>query len=350
MAINTTSIKTVYPMDSAPPTEWQNGIPVYDRPYNAADLRTFMSLSVTDGVWPDYLDELSIEKRGTQWYLLPGAAMAGGLLIPFTDEAVLCSQSDIPTGRYAYVCVAARFDSDLRDGAAYARVSASPDPSPERTESVHELVLFRIDWRGTITDYRMNNSLCGPVSPVLQPDTESFMLELKTAVSQFNLNVGDVETLPSGTTPTVEVRKPEQAGGDVYIDFGIPRGAPGQPGKDGDSAPTMYVQDDEPPRVDGNVWMVDDRSTVPHAITAVRVYEMATLYPGTATFPGAGTFPGGSGAWEDHVFSPALFPGGGGGGAEGANLVTMSDEDPTSPGTPGDIHVNLASGEAFLYE
>lgn len=350
MAVTTTSLKKAYPMDSVVTEMDDDGLPVYDRAYNASDLRSVMARILTDGVFPDDGDELSVEVRSGAWSVGTGTFVANGLMAHVEEPCRVLAQSDIKTGKYAYVVAAARFDSTLRDGAVYAVISDEPSYEPQRDESIWELVLARIDWRGTVRDLRMDGSVCGPVAPVVPVDTESFMLELKTAVSQFNLNVGDVETLPSGTTPTVEVRKPEQAGGDVYIDFGIPRGAPGQPGKDGDSAPTMYVQDDEPPRVDGNVWMVDDRSTVPHAITAVRVYEMATLYPGTATFPGAGTFPGGSGAWEDHVFSPALFPGGGGGGAEGANLVTMSDEDPTSPGTPGDIHVNLASGEAFLYE
>ena len=118
---------------------------------------------------------------------------------------------------------------------------------------------------------------------MLPVDTDSFMAELKTAVSQFNLNVGEVEALPSGTKPTVAVRKPAVAGGEVYIDIGIPRGAPGAPGEDGDRAPTVYVEPEGegPRRSLGAVWLVEDRGRDPHEITAIRVFETGGLYPGT---------------------------------------------------------------------
>lgn len=352
MSLSTKSIKTAYPMDSKVEEVADDGLPVYDRAYNARDLRAVMSLALTSGVFPDEGDELLVSENAGAWSVGTGVAVCDGLIVRNDARFTVLSQDDVPTGKYAYVVVAGRFDSGLRDGAIYAVVTDGASYEPERSESVWEVVLARIDWRGGMRDLRLDPSYCGAVAPVIPVDTDSFMAELKTAVSQFNLNVGDVETLPSGTEPTVVVRKPEQAGGDVYIDFGIPRGAPGEPGRDGDSAPTMYVQDGEPPRVAGNVWMVDDDSTSPHAITAVRVYEMSELYPGAAAFPGEGTFPGGSGTWEDHVFSLSLFPGSGGsgGGNPGANLVTLSDGAPTEPGAPGDVHVNIETGEAYVYE
>ena len=50
MAIATNQITTVYPMDSVVTEVDSDGLPLYDRAYNASDLRTFMSLFVTDGV------------------------------------------------------------------------------------------------------------------------------------------------------------------------------------------------------------------------------------------------------------------------------------------------------------
>ena len=305
MPVQTTSITSVYPMDSAKPP-FVNGRPVYDREYNASDLRTFMSLAVTDGVWTDYLDELAPVLDGGSWYVGAGAAMARGLLIPVAERARVCDQADIPTGSYAYLCVAARFDSALRDGAVYARLSDSATEQPVRTESVHELILARVDWRGTMTDYRLDNSMCGPVTAVAQPDTDSFMASLRTAVDQFNLNVGTVESLPSGSTPTVVVRKPVTAGGEVYVDFGIPRGGRGEDGRDGESAPTCYVAPDgeEPPRTYGNVWFVDDRLT--HTITDLRCYETDRVYPGASVYPDRYLYPGGTGQWVPHKFAPSI--------------------------------------------
>lgn len=302
MAIQTNSIKTVYPMDSGKPT-FQDGLPVYDRAYNASDLRTFMALSVTDGVWTDYLDELTPVRDGGSWYVSAGAAMAGGLLIPVGESVKVCDQSDITTGQYMYICVAARFDSTLRDGAVYARLSPSASEQPERTDSVHEIILARVDWRGTMTDLRLDNSMCGPVTAVAQPDTESFMASLFTAVDQFNLNVGTVSTLPSGSTPEVTVRKPVEAGGEVFIDFGIPRGAPGEPGQ---SAPGVYVQEERPTEPEeGAVFFKKDPEL--RQIDQLQVYEVTGTYPGEF-YPGE-AYPGGTAKWTDYKFNPALVAG-----------------------------------------
>lgn len=303
MAVKTVPITTVYPMDSNITETDEDGLPVYDRAYNASDLRKFMSLSVSDGVWTDYLDELEPVEDGGEWSVSAGAAMAGGLLIPVDEAEAVVSQSDIPSGQYAYLCVAARFDSQLRDGAVYARLSSGSAEQPIRTESVHELILARIDWRGEMTDYRLNNAMCGPVTAICQPDTDSFMAQLRTAVDQFNLNVGTVSSLPSGSTPTVTVRKPTMAGGDVYIDFGIPRGAPGEPGQ---SAPGLYIQQDRPADpAEGVIWMGTDPST--RQIEHIEAYEVTGTYPGEA-YPGE-RYPGGTAAWAAYTINPALIAG-----------------------------------------
>ena len=342
MAVTTTSLKKAYPMDSVVTEMDDDGLPVYDRAYNASDLRSVMARILTDGVFPDDGDELSVEVRSGAWSVGTGTFVANGLMAHVEEPCRVLPQSDIKTGKYAYVVAAARFDSTLRDGAVYAVISDEPSYEPRRDESIWELVLARIDWRGTVRDLRMDGSVCGPVAPVVPVDTESFMLELKTAVSQFNLNVGEVEGLASGMTPTVTVRKPEQAGGDVYIDFGIPCGAPGLPGKDGDTAPTVYVQEDEPPRKAGNVWFVDDASSVPHVITSLLVYESGGLYPGAGVFPDADVYPGGSGGWVSHVLSPALSPGSGGGGGSGAS-ITVGEGEPTDH-TPSGLYIDSETG------
>lgn len=301
-----TSIQTVYPMDSLM-TEGEDGLPAYDRPYNASDLREVMGTFLTDGVFAATGSGLSVTRADRTWSVGTGAAMASGLYMPVASATEVIDQDEIGTGEYAYVIVAARFDTDYRDGAVYAVVSESPTYSPVRSNSTWELVLARIDWRGGISDYRMDNRMCGAVAPFEEIDTDQFMLELKTAVSQFNLNVGEVYALPSGSAPTVTVRKPQEAGGDVYVDFGIPRGAPGRDGTDGDRAPTMYVspESEEPPRIYGNVWLVDDKGT--HTITGIRCYETEKVYPSKTLFPGKSLFPGGTGQWVPHGIDPSLI-------------------------------------------
>lgn len=300
MAIATNQITTVYPMDSIVTEVDSDGLPLYDRAYNASDLRTFMSLFVTDGVWTDYLDELTPVRQGGSWYVGAGAAMADGLLIPVEEQQRVVDQADITTGTYAYICVAAQFDSAKRCGETYARLSSSSAEQPIRTESTHELILARVDWRGTMTDLRMDNTMCGPVTAILQPDTESFMQSLYTAVDQFNLNVGTVTSLPSGSTPTVTVRKPVEAGGEVYVDFGIPRGAKGEPGQ---SAPGVYLQEERPENPsEGTLWLGSDPDT--RQIEHIEVYEVTGTFPGE-TYPGE-KYPGGSAAWAAYTIDPAL--------------------------------------------
>lgn len=300
MAIAVNQITTVYPMDSVITGVDSDGLPLYDRAYNAGDIRTFMSLFVTDGVWTSYQDELTPVRQGGSWYVGAGAAMANGLLIPVEEQQRVIDQSDITTGQYAYICVAAQFDSTKRCGETYARLSSSSAEQPVRTESTHELILARIDWRGTMTDLRMDNAMCGPVTAILQPDTVSFMQSLYTAVDQFNLNVGTVTSLPSGSTPTVTVRKPVEAGGDVYVDFGIPRGAPGEPGQ---SAPGVYIQEERPESPsEGTLWLGTDPDT--RQIEHIEAYEVTGTYPGE-TYPGE-KYPGGSAAWAAYTIDPAL--------------------------------------------
>lgn len=305
MASSVESIKTAYPMDSVVTSVGDDGLPVYDRAYNASDLRRFMGLAVTDGVWPNYLDELAVTQSGGAWSVGSGAAMAAGLLIPVDEPVRVLLQSDIPAGSYAFLVVAGRFDSAYRDGAVYARVQESPEYEPVRTESTWELVLARIDSRGEMRDFRLDNAMCGPVSPVMQPDTESFMLSLETALSQFDLQVGTVTALPSGSTPTVEVVKPDVAGEPVTINYGIPRG---EKGEDGDKVPSIFVRPEgDPPTAGvGAVWLVDDDSEVPHEIVGIRVYESEGLWPSSDLYPGADLYPGGASQWVDHVISPSL--------------------------------------------
>lgn len=305
MLFTAKSIKTAYPMDSVVTELADDGLPMYDRAYNASDLRSVMRLILTDGVFPNEGDELLVSQSSSIWKVGTGVAVAGGLIIRNEEPVSVVDQAELGAGQYAFIVVAGRFDSIFRDGAIYSVTTNTPSYTPERTESRWELVLARVDWHGTMTDLRLDMAMCGVVAPVIPVDTDSFMAELKTAVSQFNLNVGTVTSLPSGTTPTVTVRKPEVAGGDVYIDFGIPRG---ERGEDGDKVPAIFVRpDSNPPSADaGAVWLVDDDSEVPHEIVGIRVYESEGLCPSADLYPGDDVYPGGVNQWVDHVISPLL--------------------------------------------
>jgi hypothetical protein len=297
-----TSITKVYPMDSVV-SAGSDGLPVYDRAYNASDLRQVMASYLGDGIMADEGDECAVTSTDGTWSVGTGAAMADGLLVHVDEACEVLAQSELTTGQYAYVILAARFDTAYRDAATYSVVSTSASYTPVRDASTWELVLARIDWRGTCTDYRMDDSMCGVCAPFATLDTDSLMLELRTAVSQFDLNVGTVTSQEPGTTPTVTVRKPVEAGGTVYIDFGIPRGATGEPGQ---SAPGVYVQEDQPTNPsEGTVWLGTDPDT--RQIEKIQAYEVTGTYPGEF-YPGE-RYPGGTAAWASYTIDPALITG-----------------------------------------
>lgn len=309
MSILVHSILNAYPMDSMVSEIDADGLPVYDRPYNADDLRDVISRMVTDGIYPDYLDEMAPSLKGGAWYIGCGGAIADGLYIPSAEELKVIDQTDIATGQYAYLCVAGRYDINARDGAIYARISENPSEQPVRTDSIYELILARVDWRGSLTDLRASSSMCGIVSAVNKIDADSFMTELKLAVQRFDLEVGNISTLPPGTTPEVTIRKPEMLDGITYIDFAIPRGPKGDPGKDADRPPTVYVQpaDKVPPEEPGNVWFIDSEGEGVHTISDMKVYERRGLFPDNAVYPGDNLYPGGIGRWASHKFSPSMI-------------------------------------------
>lgn len=302
-----TSITKVYPMDSVV-SAGSDGLPVYDRAYNASDLRQVMASYLGDGIMADEGDECAVTSKDGTWSVGTGAAMADGLLVHVDEACEVLSQSELTTGQYAYVILAARFDTAYRDAAAYAVVTTSSSYAPVRDASTWELVLARVDWRGTLTDYRMSDSMCGIALPFATLDTDSLMLELSTAVSQFDLTVGAVTSQEPGTTPTVTVHKPDAAGGEVSIDFGIPRGATGAKGADGDDI-AVYINPagEEPPKTYGNVWLVDDKGSTPHQITDIRCYETDKVYPGSTLYPGSAVCPGGIGQWVSHRLASGLI-------------------------------------------
>lgn len=310
MAITHNEITYAFPLDSRYKRESggevvldKDGFPIPDRAYNATDLRLTISRMVSDGVEVDYLDELTPHQTGGRWYVSTGGYFANGLYVPVTEEVGVIDQSDVPSGSYAFIIAAGLFDESKRCGDVFAVVSDQPSYSPLRNESRWELVLARVDWRGTMTDYRMDNSMCGPATAIHQPDTDSFMAALKTAVDQFNLNVGTVTTLPSGSTPEVTVRKPVAAGGEVYVDFGIPRGAPGEPGQ---SAPGVYVQEERPESPgEGAVWMGTNPDT--RQIEQIEVHELTGTYP-DEVYPDE-AYPDGTIRWQAYTIDPALVTG-----------------------------------------
>lgn len=239
MALREKSIKKAYPLDSsASPVSFdENGAPVYDREYNASDIRKTYARYFSDGVFTAVGEKLLVKRAGGTWYVHSGSAMCAGLRIDLDERTPVVDQADITPGKYAYVCVEARFDSALNDGHVYARLSSSPTERPVRTASNHEVILARINWDGAITDLRLDKGYCGPVRFLFDVDTDNFVDALETKLGQFDLSVGLVEALSPDERPYVTVTKPTDPGDPTVVGFGLPQGPTGPKGATGATGP-----------------------------------------------------------------------------------------------------------------
>lgn len=311
MAINTKSILTVYPMDSMVESIDDDGLPIYDRGYNADDLRTVQQIYLTDGIIPSWGNEFAVVRDNGNWCVQTGAAMINGLLVPHgaqneaNSQFSVIAQSDIAQGSYAYVIVAGRFDSDKRDGAIYAIVSNQSNYTPVRNDSLYELVLARIDWLGTMVDWRLNEKVCGVCAPFAEIDTGAFVQQISDTIKKFDIQIGTVKKLDSRDEPYVKAHKSSD-NTLIILDIGIPQG---KDGKDGAETPTTHIRPeaDPPSPTYGAVWFVDDKSdktdnsgNTVHTITDIRCYEHETLFPSLATYPSTSTYPSGEGGWVSH--------------------------------------------------
>lgn len=234
MATTPTYVTDAYPLDSSVTEIDSDGLPVYDRAYNAAGLREVMSVFLKDGVIADFLNELEVTADGTAVSVDTGCAIANGLHFTLRGKCKVLDQADITSGQYAWVMAAARFDSAYRDVEITAKLSSSSSYTPVRTQSRWELVLARVDWRGQVRDLRLDPAYCGAAAPFEPVDTATFFRDLEAALSNFDLKIGDVSTLPPGSPAAAAARKEEDG---TYLDLDIPQGATGATGPTGPAGP-----------------------------------------------------------------------------------------------------------------
>ena len=241
MAVTPKSITDAYPLDSVIERLDDDGLPVYDRAYNAETLRSVMRVLLRDGVVGDYLNELAVTADGSGVYVDTGCLIADGLQAILKERVKVIDRADITAQKYCFVIAAARFDSAYRDVEVTAMVATSQEYEPVRTASRHEIVLARVDWRGTVRDLRPDPKYCG-FAPFAPLDTSTFTATLDEALRNFDVKSGKTTTTAPGTQAAVTVRKVEGEG--TYIDVSLPRGdrgpegPAGRDGRDGASGVT----------------------------------------------------------------------------------------------------------------
>lgn len=231
MAVTPKSITDAYPLDSVIERLDDDGLPVYDRAYNAETLRSVMRVLLHDGVVGDYMNELAVTADGSGVYVDTGCLIADGLQAILKERVKVIDRADITAQKYCFVIAAARFDSAYRDVEVTAMVTTSQEYEPVRTASRHEIVLARVDWRGAVRDLRPDPKYCGFASPFAPLDTSTFTTMLDEALKNFDVKSGKTVTTAPGTQAAACVRKVEGKG--TYIDLSVPRGDRGERGPAG---------------------------------------------------------------------------------------------------------------------
>lgn len=229
--MKTTTITNGFPFDSEWSGEDKDGLPIGDRQYYADDLRRAMKTMLHDGVIADYGQEMAVTCDTTGVKVAPGSAIADGILFDLRETANPMARAELATGHYYFVVAAVRFDLAYRDVELTVVDIQTPEYEPVRTASRHEIVLARVDWRGTVRDLRPDPKYCGFASPFAPLDTSTFTTTLDEALRNFDVKSGKTVTTAPGTQAAVTVRKVEGEGS--YIDVSVPRGDRGPEGPAG---------------------------------------------------------------------------------------------------------------------
>ena len=229
--MKTTTITNGFPFDSEWSGEDKDGLPIGDRQYYADDLRRAMKTMLHDGVIADYGQEMAVTCDTTGVKVAPGSAIADGILFDLRETASPMARAELATGHYYFVVAAVRFDLAYRDVELTVVDIQTPEYEPVRTASRHEIVLARVDWRGTVRDLRPDPKYCGFASPFAPLDTSTFTATLDEALRNFDVKSGKTTTTAPGTQAAVTVRKVEGEGS--YIDVSVPRGDRGPEGPAG---------------------------------------------------------------------------------------------------------------------
>ena len=229
--MKTTTITNGFPFDSEWSGEDKDGLPIGDRQYYADDLRRAMKTMLHDGVIADYGQEMAVTCDTTGVKVAPGSAIADGILFDLRETANPMARAELATGHYYFVVAAVRFDLAYRDVELTVVDIQTPEYEPVRTASRHEIVLARVDWRGTVRDLRPDPKYCGFASPFAPLDTSTFTATLDEALKNFDVKTGETTTTAPGTEAAVTVRKVEGEG--TYIDVSVPRGDRGEQGPAG---------------------------------------------------------------------------------------------------------------------
>lgn len=155
-----------------------------DRKYKAEDWTNYFSKFITNGVFPNIASNLQVIADGTDMTvrLKAGAAWINGRMYENTDDLILpIDVADGVLNRIDRIVIQLSYvNREIRAKVKKGTFASSPvAPTLQRDADVYELGIADISvnkgitsiTQSLVTDLRLNTSLCGIVSSLIQPDT-----------------------------------------------------------------------------------------------------------------------------------------------------------------------------------
>lgn len=187
----------VFPMDSIVTSIGANGLPVYDRPYTASDLRAWMQHFVSNGVFMDNNGLRVTAGSGMTVAVSPGSCHINGAVGYEEEQRVLIIQASNPTyDRIDTVVCRLNLNTEARNCELYV-IQGSPAEAPvrpalTRNSSVYEIGIADVFvpagasafTQQRITDTRLETARCGAVTPFVTIDTTGIYEQLDDQVQK----------------------------------------------------------------------------------------------------------------------------------------------------------------------
>lgn len=187
----------VFPMDSLVTEIGNNGLPVYDRPYTATDLREWLQHFVSNGV---FMNEggLSVSAGSAMTVVVsPGSCHINGAVGYETEQRTLTIQASDPTyDRIDTIVARLNLNTEARNCELYV-VQGSPAKDPIRPALTRNVTVYELGIADVfipagsgsltnqrITDTRLETERCGAVTPFVTIDTTGIYEQLRDQVQQ----------------------------------------------------------------------------------------------------------------------------------------------------------------------
>lgn len=187
-----------FPWDSIV-TGIEDGLPILDRTYHAADLREVYKTFFSNGVFIDVDEAFQVTAVADELSVLvaPGKCNIEGTIgWDGSGRKLVLQAASSSADRIDTVVLRWNANNDIRDIDLYVKTGTVQEipvrPQLTRNDTVYELGLCDIYVaRGTstvtqqrITDTRLDKERCGVVSPLLDVDTTSFYLQLQAQTAK----------------------------------------------------------------------------------------------------------------------------------------------------------------------